>query len=236
MVAGFTVPVTARSVCGPVPVPLKVTLCGLPPALSVMVMAPDSGASAEGVNVTVRVQNEPAPRVAGQLSLSAKSVLGTMEVMVSAALPELVKSTDCGALVSPMGKLPNDKEEGDNCTWGPEPTPVSETFWVPALLNTVMEPFRVPAEAGVKVTLMVQLTVAASEDGQLLIWANSALAVMEEISNALVPELVKVMGNEELLVPRLMVPKFRLGGLKVTAGPRPIPLSATWCGLAAVLS
>ena len=59
---------------------------------------------------------------------------------------------------------------------------------------------------------------------------------MAEISNALVPELVKVRGSEELVVPRLMVPKFRLGGLKVTAGPRPMPLSGTWCGLLAVLS
>ena len=65
-----------------------------------------------------------------------------------------------------------------------------------ALSVTVKVPERVPLAAGVNVTLMVQLELAASELPQLLVWPKSALLVpvtaMLEMLKAAPPELVSV--------------------------------------------
>jgi len=54
------------------PVPLKLTVCGLPLALSLMVTAPFAVPLDCGVNATLMVQLAPPASEAGQLVVSAK--------------------------------------------------------------------------------------------------------------------------------------------------------------------
>ena len=86
-----------------VPSPDSVTACGLPGALSVIVIAPARAPAAVGVKVTEIVQEVEvlAETPLAQVSVSAKSPLALMLVMVSAALPGLVTVTTRGLLVVP---------------------------------------------------------------------------------------------------------------------------------------
>ena len=86
-----------------VPSPDSVTACGLPGALSVIVIAPARAPAAVGVKVTEIVQEVEvlAETPLAQVSVSAKSPLPLMLVMVSAALPGLVTVTTRGLLVVP---------------------------------------------------------------------------------------------------------------------------------------
>ena len=81
------------------PVPLKLTVCGLPAASSVMTTVPVRKPVTAGVKVTLIVQLAAAGKLAGQLFVWANSTLGTMLVIVSAAVPELVRMTDAAAEV-----------------------------------------------------------------------------------------------------------------------------------------
>src|SRR5579859_7644932 len=83
------------------PVPLNVTVCGLPGALSVIAIEPDLGPVAVGVKVIVSVQFAPTATEPPQLLVTAKSPLGDIFVMVNGPVPELVKVTVCAALVVP---------------------------------------------------------------------------------------------------------------------------------------
>ena len=77
------------------PVPDKETVCGLPPrASSATESTPERVPDVDGVNVTFIVQFTPAPRLAGQLLVCAKSPLVEMEEMLSEVLPVLVSVTD----------------------------------------------------------------------------------------------------------------------------------------------
>jgi hypothetical protein len=77
-----------------VPVPLKVTDCGLLLALSVMVSVPGTVAVDVGVNVTLTAQLPPAAMPVPQVLVWEKPVLGVMLEKVSVAVPELVMVTD----------------------------------------------------------------------------------------------------------------------------------------------
>jgi hypothetical protein len=91
--------VGAKLAKGAIPVPDKGTVWGLPVALSVMVIVPGWLPEAVGVNVTLMVQLLPTAREAGQVSVWAYCALATMLVMFSVTVPELVRVTDCAALV-----------------------------------------------------------------------------------------------------------------------------------------
>jgi hypothetical protein len=91
---------------GVTPVPLSVTLCGLPAALSLMLTLALRGPVALGVNVTLIVQVALTASVfglIGQVFVSAKSVgfvpASAMLEIVRAAVPLLVSVTLCAALV-----------------------------------------------------------------------------------------------------------------------------------------
>ena len=62
-----------RIAIGPVPVPARLTCCGLPPALSVMFKVAERLPLAVGVKVTLNVQLAPAPNATPQLLVCAKS-------------------------------------------------------------------------------------------------------------------------------------------------------------------
>ncbi len=93
------------------PDPLRVTFCGLPIALSVIVTFADRFPAAVGVKVTPMLQLAPAATEPPQLFVWAKSPLlvpvTAILLMLSAVLPVLVRVTVCAALVVPTFSLPN---------------------------------------------------------------------------------------------------------------------------------
>ena len=85
--------------------PVRETVCGLPAALSVMLRDAERVPAAVGLNVTLTVQLLPAARLARQVWVWEKSPLfvpvTAMPLMVSVAVPVLVRVTVCGALPVP---------------------------------------------------------------------------------------------------------------------------------------
>jgi hypothetical protein len=72
------------------------------------------------------------------------------------------------------------KEAGERLTTGPVPVPVRLTVCVAGLALSVMvkAPVLVPRAVGLKVTLMVQLALAATLEPQVFVWEKSPLAAM----------------------------------------------------------
>ena len=81
------------------PVPVRLTVCGLPVALSATVIVPGWLPAAVGVNVTLMEQLAPAATETAQVLVWAYGALAVMLVIFSAAVPELVSVTVCAALV-----------------------------------------------------------------------------------------------------------------------------------------
>jgi hypothetical protein len=75
------------------PVPVSVTVCGLPSALSVMVTAPVLSPPAVGLKVTLSPQLAPAATLEPQLLVWEESPLAEMLAMLRVALPVLVRVT-----------------------------------------------------------------------------------------------------------------------------------------------
>jgi hypothetical protein len=111
-VASVTVPITllppitvlgesARLIWGAMPVPDKLTLWGLPDALSLSCSMPALEPKAVGRKVTLMVQLSPAGRLLPQLSVSVKSPLVLMLEMESGGLPLFQSLTVCAALGAP---------------------------------------------------------------------------------------------------------------------------------------
>ena len=163
------------------PVPERVIDCGLPVALSAMLIEPVCVPVAVGVKVTLIEQVPAAARVAGligQVLVWPYWALAVMLVMVRAAVPQLVRVTDCGALVVFTVWLVKVKPVGDNETAGAGVVPVPDSVMdcgLPAALSVIeIEPVCVPVAVGVKVTLIEQVPAAASVAGligQVLVWA-----------------------------------------------------------------
>lgn len=84
------------------PVPVSVTVWGVPLALSATDNCPVLFPLALGLNVTLIAQLAPPPKLAPQLFDWLKSPLAVMLLMLSVALPEFVSVTDCGALDTPI--------------------------------------------------------------------------------------------------------------------------------------
>jgi hypothetical protein len=86
------------------------------------------------------------------------------------------------------------KEVGERPTTGAVPVPVRLTVWVAGLALSVMvkEPLREPLAVGVKVTLRVQLALAARLEPQVLVWEKSPLVVMLVMLRAALPVLLRV--------------------------------------------
>ena len=97
-----------------------------------------------------------------------------------------------------------------------------------ALSLTVSVAKRLPAAAGLNVTLMVQAAPAATVEPQLFCWLKSpALGppnpMLLIVRNA-APLLVSVTAEASLLWPTISPPKLRLAGARVTAGTVPVPV------------
>jgi hypothetical protein len=95
------------------PVPLRLMLCGLPDALSVIVIVPVRVPLAVGVNVMLMLQLPPAGSELPHVFASAKSPVAAMLVIFSVAEPVLVSVTDWAALVVPTCWPENVREKVD---------------------------------------------------------------------------------------------------------------------------
>jgi hypothetical protein len=98
-----------------------------------------------------------------------------------------------------------------------------------ALSVTVTVAVRVPAAVGLKVTLIVQASPAATEVPQLFD-VEKSLAFEPETAMLLTlklafPELARVTVCAGVAVPLAWLTKARLVGVSVTAGARPVPLN-----------
>jgi hypothetical protein len=82
-----------RLTTGAVPVPVRLTVCVAGLALSVMVTAPVLVPAAVGLKVTLRVQLAPTATLEPQMLVWEKLPLTVMLVMLSAALPVLLRVT-----------------------------------------------------------------------------------------------------------------------------------------------
>ena len=76
-----------------IPFPVRLTVCGLFAALSVMVSVPVRLPVAEGVNVTEIVHDAFIAKLAPQFDVALKSPLAAMLAMVSEPFPEFVSVT-----------------------------------------------------------------------------------------------------------------------------------------------
>ena len=89
----------------PVPVPVRVMVCGLPLALSVMLTEAVRVPAAAGVNVTLIVQLLFAATELPQVLVWLKSLafvpVSEMLVMLKLAFPVFIRTTACAALVVP---------------------------------------------------------------------------------------------------------------------------------------
>jgi len=104
---------------GTAPVPLMVSFCGLPVALSLTAMVALRITAYAGANVTVKVQLLPAGTVVPQLLVWAYSLALPVKeifVIVIPVAPLLVKVAVCGALVVPIVCDPKDSEDGEIVT------------------------------------------------------------------------------------------------------------------------
>ena len=192
------------------PVPIRLTVCGLPAALSVIVMVPVRFPPAVGLNVTAMAQFAPAATLDPQVLVSAKSPALAPEiamlVTLSAAFPLFESVTICGAVVISNNSEVKVRLTGDRPTMGPVPVPLRTTFCVlpatPLLLSvTVNVPVRLPSAVGLNVTLIVQLAPAATLVPQVSVAEKSPPAAMLVTLNTALPVLLSVTGWAALLVP-----------------------------------
>ena len=93
--------------------------------------------------------------------------------MLNAAFPVLLRVTLCATLVVPTFWLPNVRLVGETLVPAAAPVPVRLTVCgLPAALSEILTvAVRVPAAVGVNVTLIMQLSFAATELPQVFVSA-----------------------------------------------------------------
>jgi hypothetical protein len=86
------------------------------------------------------------------------------------------------------------KEVGERFTTGAGPVTVRLMVWVAGLALSVMvtAPVVLPAAVGLKVTLRVQLALAATLEPQVLVWEKSPLTVMLAMRRVALPVFLSV--------------------------------------------
>ena len=123
--AGFTA--TVKSV----PVPVRLTVCGLFDASLVATREPVRVPDAVGVKVTAMVQTAPIASELPQLLLWVKSPPGTMLLMLIVAVPVLLSVTDWEALLVPTCWAANVSDGAEKVAIAtPCPVPSRGITWV----------------------------------------------------------------------------------------------------------
>ena len=235
-----------------VPVPDRLTVCGLPVALSVIVIAADRAPAAVGLNVALIVHAAPAATVPPHVVVAVKSALlvpvTAMLLIVRAPPPVLVSVTDEGALGVPISSVPNASEVAERPTAGVvdvTPVPLSGIEWgLPVALSVMTsDALLAPVAVGLKVAVRVQFAPAANvlphvanahPKSALLVPLRTAL--LKVIVEA--PELLSVMVCAALVVPTTWLAKTTEAGLmpRVRLAAVPLPERAMLCGLPVALS
>jgi len=221
----------AERVSGAVPVPLRLTVCGVLRASSLKVSVPAETAMAVGEKVTPTEQEPLAARLAPQVPLATlKPAEAVMPEKFRATLSRLVRVTDLAALVLPTTTEPKPRELDEKVT-GAEPVPVRATVCVPALSLMVIEPETVPTVIAVKLTEMVQVPAGAMLPVQVLVWLNDVEArTLPTISGPL-PVLVRVTVLAVLVAPRTVDEKLSEVGETEATGAVAMPVRAmAWLG------
>lgn len=221
----------AESVTGAVPVPDRLTDCGLLIALSAKLSVPAAAPRAAGVNVTPTVQFAPAAMPVPQVLLEIANgpPAGTeMPVKVSVVLRRLVTVTVFAALVLPTASEPKFTLLAENVT-GEVPFPDRLTVCVPASSVIVSTPEAEPATSGENTTAMVHEAAGAMLPVQLFVWLNGPVTVIFVTCSGPVPELCSVMLRAVLEVPMICEEKERDVGVKVTPGSVPVPFNTSVC-------
>jgi hypothetical protein len=236
---------------GAVPVPVSVTVCGLPVALSVTEIAALKLAAEAGVKVTeivqVAVTASVIPQVLAEIVKSVGFVpVSVMLLMVSGALPELVRTVDIAVAVLLTGVLGKASVVGESEATGAIPVPLSVTVCGEpvALSATEIAAVKLAAERGVKVAEIVQVADAASVFPQVLAEiAKSAVfvpvSVMPVMVNDAVPLFVSVVDIAVAVLFTSVFGKLMLVGERDAPGAAagvPVPVSTTVCGEPVALS
>ena len=156
--------------------PVRLTVCGLPLALSLTASVAVRVPAAVGVNVMLIAQAAPPGGTdAPQLLVCAKSPLFVpmiaMLEMLRLTFPVFESVTIWEALVVPTFWLLKLREDGVSVTIAAVPVPARPTFCglPPALSVMYSDEPRVPVASGVNVTSIVQLAPTASEVPQLFV-------------------------------------------------------------------
>ena len=193
------------------PVPLRLTVCGLLPALSVKASVPVAAPVAVGVNVTPTLQLAPAATLVPQVLVAIpKGPLTVMAENTSNPLWLLVSVTDLAELVEPTAVVLKLKDVADSVT-GALPVPVRLTVCglLIALSANVSVPVAAPNAAGVKVTPTLQVAPAAMPVPQVLLdMANGEVTEMPVNVSAVLSRFVTVTVFATLVLPIASVPKL----------------------------
>jgi hypothetical protein len=155
-----------------------------------------------GVNVTATVQvaegatGFAVEQVVPEAAMANGPLAAGAALKTRLASPVLVNVIVCALLVVPTISAANVRESG-RLTVGAVAVPASVTLWTlptrPLLLSVMVNvPPRAPATVGTKVTLIVQLALAATLDPQVFVWAKSPLAAMLAMASAPLPVLFRV--------------------------------------------
>lgn len=149
------------------PVPLRETLWGLPPPLSLMFRVAVRVPNAVGLNVTLMLQLAPATNEVPQVWVCAKFPAFVpvipMPMMLKVVVPTFVKVTVCDGLVVSITTEPKLKLRGES--FAIVPTPLSVTFCgLPTALSVMFTAaVRFPELVGLNVMLMLQLAPVVNE-------------------------------------------------------------------------
>ena len=203
---------------GALPVPLRVAVCGEAAALSATKSIAVNVAAEAGVNVTEKVQLAEAARVTPHVVVSAKSAglapVMLMPLMLSVAFPVLDSVTVCAAAVEPAVVDAKARVVGESVATGAAgatPVPVNATVCGEpvALSETERDAPKLAADAGVKVTPMLQVPRDASDVPQVLVeTAKSAglapVMLTPEIASAALPGLDRVMDWAVAIAPTVV--------------------------------
>ncbi len=202
--------VPALSVKVATAVPVRLTVCELPAALSVIVMVAVRLPVAVGAKVTVIVHLAPAATEV-QVLVSLKSPASvpesaTFETVRLVTSPLFVMVTVCAALLVPTAWLENVRVVADREAAAAVAVPVRLiTCGFPAVSVIVMVAVRVPRAVGVKLTVIAQLAPAATEV-QVLVSLKSPASVpesatLETVRLVMFPLFVIVTSCDTLVVP-----------------------------------
>jgi len=206
------------------PVPLRVEVWGEPLALSATETLAVNAPPASGVNVTEMTQDPAAASVVPQLLVWAKSVglapVSVMPEIVSAALPGFESVTVARAEVDPTLVLAKMTEVGESTACGaaatvPVPLRVATCGEPVALSATETDALKVVAEAGVKVTEMVQVAAAARVLPHVVVSAKSVglapVMVMPVMVRVALPGFERVIVCAAEVVPVVLVKVSAVG-------------------------